>query len=174
MGLTEWEVLSTFSCHQLGECDLTATRPDSPGRHLDGAVASGARLAFLGPRHHMPFLEWPLRSALNQPSLPSGPAWGTGQTGLNLASPLTSRGVPQTHLHSSSVKWAHIHPPHRVAVRTTVLLVVPTQHQSVKANTERKEPAQRPTSRVSTFRDIPEHANPESRSVAARVQEGCS
>lgn len=77
LGLTEWEVLATFSCHQLGECDLTATRPDSPGRHLDGAVASGARLAFLGPPHHMAFLEWPLRSALSQPSLPSGPAWGS-------------------------------------------------------------------------------------------------
>lgn len=137
LGLAEWEVLSTFSCHQLGECGLKATRPDSPGSYLDGAVASGARLAFLGPPHYMPFLEWPLRSAPNQPSLPSRPARETGQAGLNLASPLTSRGAPQTHLHFSSVKWAHIHPPHRVAVRTPVLLVVPTQHQSVEANTEK-------------------------------------
>lgn len=104
--------------------------------------------------HRTTWLFWSGLFVLPSASPASPPGQHGGQTGLNLASPLSSCGAPQTHLHSSSVKWAHIHPPHRVAVRTTVLLVVPTQHQSVKANTERKQPAQRPTSWVSTFRDM--------------------
>lgn len=105
LGLIEWEVPLTFPCHQLAKCALKATGADSPGRHRDGTVGSGARpghrLVFWGPSHYMPFLEWPLVLPLNQPSLPSEPVWGTGQTGLNLASPLTSREAPQTHLRFS-------------------------------------------------------------------------